>query len=151
MRRVGPAVAAALLLGCVLGCGQGDPPAPSPGPAPGPEPGPGPAPAPPAAGGAPDVAAGAETYATYCASCHGATGAGDGPVAAGLDPKPVAHSDGAYMNALSDEHLTRVIALGGRAVGKSSLMAPWGGTLSDEQIRDVVAFVRSLADPQPDR
>ena len=27
------------------------------------------------------------------------------------------------------------------------MMAPWGGVLSDPQIWDVVAFVRSLADP----
>jgi mono/diheme cytochrome c family protein len=26
-------------------------------------------------------------------------------------------------------------------------MAPWGGALSDAQIRDVVAYVRSLAEP----
>jgi mono/diheme cytochrome c family protein len=26
-------------------------------------------------------------------------------------------------------------------------MAPWGGALTDAQIRDVVAFVRSLAKP----
>jgi mono/diheme cytochrome c family protein len=40
-----------------------------------------------------------------------------------------------------------VIKLGGPAVGKSPLMAPWGGTLDDQQIRDVIAFVRTLADP----
>jgi mono/diheme cytochrome c family protein len=51
------------------------------------------------------------------------------------------------MNALSNEHLFRVIKEGGAAVGKSPAMAPWGGALSDAQIRDVVAFVRSLADP----
>jgi mono/diheme cytochrome c family protein len=51
------------------------------------------------------------------------------------------------MNALSNEHLFKVIKEGGPAVGKSPLMAPWGGTLSDEQIWDVVAFVRSLAQP----
>ena len=149
MRRTALAIATALL----LGCGESEPPAPAPAaepapaPAPAPAPEPAPPPAPPAAGGAPDVAAGAATYATYCSSCHGDTGAGDGPVAAGLDPKPAPHADGSYMNALSDEHLTKVIELGGPSVGKSPLMAPWGGTLSDEQIRDVVAFVRSLAEP----
>jgi mono/diheme cytochrome c family protein len=51
------------------------------------------------------------------------------------------------MNALSDEYLFRVIKEGGPAVGKSPLMAPWGGVLRDDQIRDVVAFLRSLADP----
>ncbi len=96
---------------------------------------------------APDVAKGEPLYATYCSSCHGARGAGDGPVAAGLDPKPAKHTDGEYMNALSNEHLFKVIKEGGPAVGKSPLMAPWGGTLSDAQIWDVVAFVRSLAAP----
>ena len=31
---------------------------------------------------------GAEDFATYCAGCHGATGKGDGPAAAGLSVKP---------------------------------------------------------------
>ncbi len=95
----------------------------------------------------PDAAQGKQLYATYCASCHGPTGKGDGPVAAGLDPKPAKHTDGEYMNALSNEHLFKVVKEGGPAVGKSPLMAPWGGTLSDAQIWDVVAFLRSLAEP----
>jgi mono/diheme cytochrome c family protein len=49
------------------------------------------------------------------------------------------------MGKLSDEHLFRVIKEGGAAVGKSPLMAPWGGTLGDPQIHDLVAFVRSLS------
>jgi len=96
---------------------------------------------------APDVKQGEQLYATYCATCHGPRGDGDGPAAAALDPKPVKHHDGAYMNALTNEHLFKVIKEGGPAVGKSALMAPWGGTLSDQQIWDVVAFVRSLAEP----
>ena len=51
------------------------------------------------------------------------------------------------MNALDNPYVFRVIKEGGAAVGKSPLMAPWGGTLSDTQIHDVVAFVRTLADP----
>lgn len=31
---------------------------------------------------------GAEDFATYCAGCHGASGRGDGPAAAGLGRKP---------------------------------------------------------------
>jgi len=101
----------------------------------------------PASGEGDAVARGREHYQLYCASCHGAGGAGDGPVAAGLDPKPAAHNDGNYMNGLSDEHLTKVIEEGGVSVGKSPLMAPWGGTLDDAQVQDVIAFIRSLADP----
>jgi mono/diheme cytochrome c family protein len=106
---------------------------------------PAPAPAAPAAAGV--AAQGAPHYALYCASCHGEKGCGDGPLSATLDPKPAKHCDGNYMNALSDDYLFKVIKLGGAAVDKSPLMAPWGGTLTDAQIRDVVAFVRSLASP----
>jgi len=96
---------------------------------------------------APDAANGEAQYQIYCASCHGARGAGDGPVGQNLEPKPVRHDDGAYMNALDNAHLFKVIDEGGPAVGKSPLMAPWGGSLSEEQIWDVIAFVRSLAKP----
>ena len=68
-------------------------------------------------------------------------------MALSLDPKPAHHSDGGTMNALSNDHLFKVVKEGGPAVGKSPLMAPWGGTLSDAQIWDVVAFVRTLAAP----
>jgi mono/diheme cytochrome c family protein len=95
----------------------------------------------------PDVAAGKADYQIFCASCHGPTGDGDGPVAQALDPKPARHSDGNYMNALEDDYLFQVIKFGGASVGKSPMMAPVGGSLSDQQIRNVIAFIRSLADP----
>ena len=101
----------------------------------------------PAAAAPGDPAKGSVQYATLCASCHGPKGCGDGPLAASLNPKPAKHCDGNYMNPLTDEYLFRVVKQGGAAVGKSPMMAPWGGTLDDAQIRDVVAFVRTLAVP----
>jgi mono/diheme cytochrome c family protein len=94
-----------------------------------------------------DPAKGAPLYGTYCASCHGPKGCGDGPLSATLDPKPAKHCDGNLMNKETDEFLFKVVKEGGASVGKSPLMAPWGGTLTDAQIHDVVAFVRSLAVP----
>jgi len=149
------------LAGCLVlvACGGEESKSPTPAPsavpaasAPTPAPAPPAAAAPtavvvPAAAASPDVAKGATLYAANCASCHGPRGDGDGPVAVALVPKPAKHHDGAYMNALTNEHLFRVIKEGGPSVGKSPLMAPWGGMLSDAQIWDVVAFVRSLADP----
>jgi mono/diheme cytochrome c family protein len=35
-----------------------------------------------------DEPTGAEDFATFCAACHGASGRGDGPAAAGLDRTP---------------------------------------------------------------
>jgi mono/diheme cytochrome c family protein len=64
-----------------------------------------------------------------------------------MQPKPRDHTDGAYMNKLSDAHLMKVISKGGAAVGRSPLMPPWQGTLTPKQIRDVIAYLRTLAVP----
>ena len=134
---------AALLLACDDSGGTPPKPTPQPPATPTPKPPP-PEPEPVAHD---PIARGNDTYQLYCASCHGPKGAGDGPTSTSLDPKPAKHNDGDYMNPLSDEHLSKVIKEGGVAVGKSPLMAPWGGTLSDEQVADVIAFIRSLAVP----
>lgn len=94
-----------------------------------------------------DPAAGATQYKTFCESCHGPGGNGEGPAAAALNPKPAKHNDGAYMNGLTNDHLKKVISEGGAAVGKSPLMAAWGGVLSEQQVMDVIAYVRTLAEP----
>jgi cytochrome c oxidase cbb3-type subunit III len=141
----------AALIGAALACGNSEKPStPPPAPPPPAEvPAPPPPPAPEAAATTPGdaVARGAAHYKMFCATCHGENGCTPGPGAAGLDPKPAKHCDGNYMNPLSDEHLFKVIKEGGASVGKSPLMAPWGGVLSDDQIRDVIAFVRTLAKP----
>ncbi|MFP5383623.1 MAG: c-type cytochrome, partial [Gammaproteobacteria bacterium] len=49
----------------------------------------------------PDVARGGSLYATQCAGCHGATGAGDGPLAAHMTPPPIAFTDKARANERS--------------------------------------------------
>jgi mono/diheme cytochrome c family protein len=84
---------------------------------------------------------GAKVYAERCVLCHGPEGKGDGAGAAGLDPKPRNHTDGAYMNAQSDEALINVIKN-----GKGNMPA-WGSILSDEEINAVLKHVRSLAQP----
>ncbi len=101
----------------------------------------------PSTGQAQDAKAGQENYVQYCALCHGPQGKGDGSLSANLDPKPRNHTDGAYMNALSDAHLLKVIGDGGASVGLSPIMPPWKAILSAQQIQDLVAFVRTLAMP----
>lgn len=95
----------------------------------------------------PDAARGAEIYAMNCGSCHGAEGKGDGPAGLALEPVPTNHTDGAYMNGLSNDHLYKVVFEGGSAVGKSVSMAPWGGVLGEAKTWDVVAYMRTLAQP----
>ena len=93
------------------------------------------------------LASGESVYGANCSSCHGARGQGDGPLSAGLQPTPAKHADGVYMNALSNDHIYKVISEGGAAVGKSSMMAPWGSSLSDNEINSLIVFIRTLADP----
>lgn len=92
-----------------------------------------------------DVAKGKAMYEQYCGSCHGSGGKGDGPAAASLNPKPRDLSDKAYARSLKDEYLFEAIKNGGPAVKKSPMMPAMGTTLKDDQIKDVVAYLRSLA------
>ena len=41
----------------------------------------------------PDLAKGAKLYSENCASCHGANGNGQGPLARGMEPPPIAFTD----------------------------------------------------------
>ncbi len=89
-----------------------------------------------------DPAKGKEVFQANCAACHGPEGKGNGPAAAALDPKPRNLSDADYVSTLSNEHLVKVITEGGASVGKSPMMAAWGGILSENDILNVIAYVR---------
>src|SRR5690349_16215153 len=58
-----------------------------------------------------------EVFAQRCSACHGATGRGDGAVAANLDPHPRNFHDAAWQQTVTDEYLVHVIQVGGGAVG----------------------------------
>ena len=97
--------------------------------------------------GAQSQSEGKKLYLTYCSSCHGESGKGDGPAARSLPVKPANHTDGSVMNQLSDKFLLDIISKGGGAVGKSAMMPGWGGQFKENQLRDIVAYVRSIAVP----
>lgn len=87
---------------------------------------------------------GQATFRHHCQTCHGETGAGDGFNAFNLDPHPRDLSDPAFQKRKTDVDLIDTIRRGGAGVGLSALMPPWGRTLSDAQIDEVVLYVRSL-------
>src|SRR4030095_2344849 len=96
-------------------------------------------------GGSGDIAAGKAKFEQICATCHGVDGKGDGPAAAALTPKPRDYTNAAYMKTRTDDQLRKVIKEGGAASGFSPVMPAWGGTLSDQDITDVIAYIRTFS------
>ena len=87
------------------------------------------------------VERGAAVFAANCASCHGETGAGDGPLAGTLPAPPANftvhvpfHPDGVLFAWVSD---------GIPGTG----MPAWSGTLDERELWDVVNFLRAGFDP----
>lgn len=82
--------------------------------------------------------AGAEVYKTNCESCHGSQGLGDGPVAAVLNPAPKNLAE--LQAQVGDDYLLWRITTG--KAGTS--MVAWKGVLTEEQIWQVISFIRTL-------
>ena len=94
-----------------------------------------------------DQAEAKKLYATYCSSCHGDNGKGDGPASKAFPVKAGDHTNGTIMNNVSDKFLFEIISKGGGTVGKSTFMPAWGNQLGEKQINDLIAYIRSIADP----
>jgi len=104
----------------------------------------------PASAVAGDAAAGKALFEVNCGTCHGASGKGDGPLAAALNPKPRDLSAGVFNfdtdgdgTKGTDADIKNVIVKGAAAYGGSPLMAPWPA-LSDADVDNLVAFIRSI-------
>lgn len=95
-----------------------------------------------------DLAAGRHTYETACATCHGATGRPDpdSPVVQALGVEPADLSDPLFNSREPAGDWEMVVKYGGHALGLSSQMPAQGEALTDEQVRDVVAYIKTLAD-----
>ncbi len=94
-----------------------------------------------------------ENYDWYCTQCHGLKGTGDGPNSRpskydikqpDMSVTPRNHRSAEDMNKLSDEDMRLAIKDGGKAVSKSALMPPFGKTLTDKEIEDLVKYLRKL-------
>jgi len=78
-------------------------------------------------------------YEQRCALCHGPQGRGDGPEAPFLSPRPGSLISAA-TSVKSDADLLAVIANG----KPRTAMPAWKDLLTDEQQRDVLAYLRTL-------
>jgi mono/diheme cytochrome c family protein len=86
------------------------------------------------------AAKGRPLYERYCLSCHGPEGRGDGPLGLHLNP-PAANFHKPESRNKSDEALLKVIREG----HSESAMASWRGELLDEELQDVLAYIRKLS------
>ena len=79
---------------------------------------------------------GKSLFAANCASCHGATGAGNGPAAGALAPSPTNF----HLEGPTEQRAWEVLENG----VPGTAMPPWHGQLSADQRHAVIEFVRSL-------
>lgn len=94
----------------------------------------------------PDIARGSALYQEQCAACHGATGHGDGPAAAQLDPPPVAFTDANRARARSLYSLYEAISQ-----GVAGTAMPGFASMSAEDRWALSFYVGTIAYPEATR
>jgi mono/diheme cytochrome c family protein len=88
--------------------------------------------------GADAATTGADVFRTNCEMCHGPQGHGDGPAGQSLEPKPGNLAE--VQTRAGDDYLFWRIHDG----KPGTSMVAWRGILTDEQIWQAVAFLRTL-------
>jgi cytochrome c oxidase cbb3-type subunit III len=87
---------------------------------------------------------GEDLYLEKCVLCHGTQGEGwDWSKRAEKPPIPIPDL-AKVVPQRSDQYLFDIINGGGEAVGKTRLMPPFGFQLSNDDVWDIVAYMRSL-------
>jgi|APLak6261663012_1056037.scaffolds.fasta_scaffold01343_3 mono/diheme cytochrome c family protein len=86
------------------------------------------------------IAEGKATYEGNCAGCHGVAGDGAGPAAAALVPKPRNFVTWKMKYGDDDASLTKTLENG----VKGTAMPPWKAALSPDQIKSVIAYIRTF-------
>ena len=86
------------------------------------------------------VKRGEVVFKTNCILCHGIKADGKGRAAKLYNPPPadLTHSD------KNNDYKELIIRLGGKAMGRSEVMPPWGSQLSDQEITDLVAYLATV-------
>ncbi|MFZ5479526.1 MAG: c-type cytochrome [Myxococcota bacterium] len=88
---------------------------------------------------------GAETFGRLCSPCHGPKGKGDGPAGPGLQPPPADLTDPEHARFYTDAGRVEIIREG----SPGTAMAAFGGHLSEAELLDVYAYVRTLRGDRP--
>lgn len=85
-----------------------------------------------------------DNYKQFCWQCHGMQGDGMGLNVQDMSVQPRDHSSAKAMGGRTDDDLFKVIKEGGLAIDKSVLMPPWKDSLNDDEIHDLVKYLREL-------
>jgi mono/diheme cytochrome c family protein len=91
------------------------------------------------------IEAGAKLYARFCANCHGTSGRGNGRLAAGTamyGKRPSDLVDDEWQHGSSDGEVFLVVRNG---IGPEFQMDAFGKVMSDEDVWNVVNYIRTLA------
>lgn len=91
-----------------------------------------------------DLARAKQTYDQMCAGCHGYRGDGGEGHRGGFSPHIGTLAMKKYMDELPDDYLFLIIKKGGAYMGKMATMPAWEKRLTDEEIRDIVAHIRTF-------
>ena len=79
-------------------------------------------------------------FANYCVTCHGINADGNGRAARLYNPKPA----NLRASDKNDAYYGLIIRKGGAALGRSEFMPTWEAELTNEQVSDLVAYLRSI-------
>jgi mono/diheme cytochrome c family protein len=84
-----------------------------------------------------------DTYAKNCSSCHGADGAGHTRAGKMLGAKDL--TDAAYQKTFTDDQAFTALKTGLTDDAGKAKMKPFADKLSDDEIKTLVTYVRTLA------
>ena len=92
------------------------------------------------------IAVGAAHYGQVCAHCHSGPGLGQNPIALSMHPRPQYLVADLPIAKFSDAELFRIVKAG----VKYSAMPSWPAQTRDDEVWDVVAFLKVLPTMRPD-
>ncbi len=85
-----------------------------------------------------------QIFDQMCAGCHGTQGNGQEGTKSGFVPRIGTLANKDYMASVPDDYLLLIVKKGGEFMGKIATMPAWEKRLKDEEIRGLVAHMRTF-------
>ncbi len=83
---------------------------------------------------------GRTVYQAFCVTCHGFNGGGDGPEAAGLNPKPTNFTNQVAVANLTPQDIERAVITG----KQDTAMKGFGSILTKDDIDNLFAYLNTI-------